>query len=225
MERSIDQDLKKLKEKILAMGGYVESAIDEATRVLIKGDPNRITHVFEAEERVNDCHIQVDELCLEILAQKQPVARDLRFVLSVVKINTDLERMGDQAINIAQNGMHYIDAGKKRSLIEFEEMTQIVRMMVRDALDAFVNTTQSLAEDVLKRDDQVDDLKQKIFDELMAEMQADSSQVKSCLDLILIARNLERLGDHATNIAEDVIFTSSGQDVRHRHGTVLGETP
>ena len=159
--------------------------------------------------------MQVDEACLNLLARQSPLAADLRLVVAIIKINTDLERMGDQAVNISHNGRRYLMEPPLKPLIDIPRMAEEVRFMVRAALDAFVTQNLKLAHDVLDRDDSVDTLKNTIFKELLGYMSTDSRSIERALDLILIARNLERIGDHATNIAEDVIFACTGEDVRH----------
>jgi phosphate transport system protein len=215
MERHFDIEMKKLREKLLAMGGCVERTIEEATRALIEREPQRFTEVFELEKRINRDHIEVDEACVNLLARQSPLAADLRLVVAIIKINTDLERMGDQAVNIAHNGKHYLTEAPLKPLIDIPRMAQECRGMVRDALDAFVRLDAELAKKVLDRDDGVDALKDQIFRELITYMMNDPRSIERALNLILIARNLERIGDHATNIAEDVIYSVSGQDVRH----------
>ncbi len=215
MERHVDTELRELKQKILAMGGLVEKAIEESTQALLLRDAQRFDRVHELEKEVNRAHIAVDEACLQILARQSPLAADLRLVVAVIKINTDLERMGDQAVNISHNGKRYISEPPLKPLIDLPRMSEQVKVMVRDALDAFVRGDLALAERVLSLDDQVDALKNQIFRELITYMIGDPKAIERALNLILIARNLERLGDHATNIAEDVIFAITGKDVRH----------
>jgi phosphate transport system protein len=215
VERNIDSEIGRLREKLLSMGGYVEKAIEEATQALIENQPNRFDRVHEFEEKINQLHIQVDEDCLKFLATQSPLAADLRFILAVIKINTDLERMGDQAVNIALNGREYLARPPLKPLIDIPRMANEARFMVKESLDAFVKKDVALAQDVLKRDDSVDAMKNQIFRELLTYMMGDPKTVEQAMCLILIARNLERVGDHATNIAEDVIFVVSGQDIRH----------
>ena len=216
MQRHIDDEIAKVKEQILAMGGYVEKAIEEATQALIDRQPGRFEKVHEYEKIINKHHIQVDEACLSILARQSPLAADLRLIVAVIKINTDLERMGDQAVNIAHNGKRYLEQDPLTTVVDIPRMAQEVRFMVREALDAFVKHDPALAEDVLQRDDSVDEQKHRIFRELRAAMIKDPTTIERALNLILIARNLERLGDHATNIAEDVVFAVTGKDIRHK---------
>lgn len=218
MDRSIDSGMARLKDKLLLMGGYVEKAIEEATQGLVEGKQDRFVRVHEFEKTINQLHKEVDEDCLNLLATQSPMARDLRTILAVVKINTDLERMGDQAVNIALNAVEYLRAPPIKPLVDIPRMAEEARLMSRDALDAFVRTDLKLAEDVLSRDDIVDNLKNQIFRELMTYMISDPKRIEQALSLILIARNLERVGDHATNIAEDVIFIGTGKDVRHGGG-------
>ncbi|MBS1962526.1 MAG: phosphate signaling complex protein PhoU [Bdellovibrionales bacterium] len=215
MDRSIDSGMAKLKDKLLLMGGYVEKAIEESTQGLVEGKQDGFTRVHEFEKTINQLHKEVDEDCLNLLATQSPMARDLRTILAVVKINTDLERMGDQAVNIALNAVEYLRAPPIKPLIDIPRMADISRVMAREALDAFVRTDLPLAEKVLERDDEVDNLKNQIFRELITYMISDPKKIEQAISLILIARNLERVGDHATNIAEDVIFIGTGKDVRH----------
>jgi len=218
MDRQVDSELQKIENLILKMGNYVEQAVHEATRALIQREPERFNKVQELENQINQAHIEIDETCLHVLATQSPLASDLRLVVAAIKINTDLERMGDQAVNISHNGKRYLDEPPLKPLIDIPRMAEEVRFMVREALDAFVRRDASLAQDVLSRDDSVDALKNQIFRELVTYMASDPATIERALNLILIARNLERLGDHATNIAEDVIFAVTGQDVRHGGG-------
>jgi phosphate transport system protein len=218
MERHFDGELKTLKEKILAMGGMVEKAIEEATLGLVNREPQRFDAVHKLEGRINTAHIEVDEAALSLLARQSPLAADLRLVVAVIKINTDLERMGDQAVNISHNAKHYLREAALKPLIDLPRMAELVRTMTRDALDAFVRRDPELAQEVIERDDTVDGLKHQIFRELITFMISDPKSIERAINLILIARNLERVGDHATNIAEDVIFATTGADIRHGGG-------
>lgn len=207
--------MAKLKNKLLLMGGYVEKAIEEATQGLVEGKADRFAKVHDHEKIVNQLHKEVDEDCLNLLATESPLARDLRTIVAVIKINSDLERIGDQAVNIALNAAEYLSEPPIKPLIDIPRMAEISRWMVREALDAFVRVDLKLADEVLKRDDEVDELKNQIFRELLTYMLSDPRRIEQALNLILIARNLERVGDHATNIAEDVIFIGTGKDIRH----------
>ena len=214
-ERHFDSSLRELKEQLLSMGGYVERAIENATQALIEWSPQKLSNVFEIEKKVNQLHITIDEGCVRLLATQQPFAADLRLIVAILKINTDLERMGDQAVNIAHNGDRYMKAVPLKPLVDLPKMSSDVRVMVRLCLDAFVNGSELIAKDVLTRDDTVDAFKNKIFRDVLEHLKASPKEIEQGLNLILIARNLERIGDHATNIAEDVIFALTGEDIRH----------
>lgn len=215
MQRHFEHELKNLKEQILAMGGHVELAVEAATQALIQRQPELLKQVHDLEAKINREHMEVDEACLQLLARQSPLAADLRLVIAVLKISTDLERMGDQAVNIAYNTKDYLEGEPVKDLIDIPVMANEVRAMVRESLDSFVNRDRELAQKVLLMDDTVDNLKDKVFHDLIARIQSKPDIAKQALDLILIARNLERLGDHATNIAEDVIFAVTGDDIRH----------
>lgn len=220
MERHFDIELRDLKARILSMGGLVEKAIEESLQALIQREPKRFEKVHELEVGINRHHIEVDEACLKLLARQSPLGGDLRWILAVIKINTDLERMGDQAVNISHNGTRYLSEAPLKPLIDLPRMADQVRLMVREALDAFVHADVEKAQRVLEMDDVVDGLKNQIFRELITYMIGDPKAIERALNLILIARNLERLGDHATNIGEDVIFAITGKDVRHKNSHV-----
>lgn len=216
MERHFDQELKGLKERILYMGSLVESMIHTAVKVLVERDLAPIQEVITHEAEVNHLHIEVDDRCLKLLALYQPTAQDLRFVTAAMKINSDLERMGDQAVNVVENMKELMKEPSEIPVpVQLRHMTEVVKEMLRASLDAFVKRDAGLAQVVIKQDDRVDEYKSQIFDAMLAVMRKKSKAVKQAMDFILIARNLERLGDHATNIAEDVIFMVLGKDIRH----------
>jgi len=222
MLRGFEIELKELKAELLKMGGYVEISIAKATEALNLRDMNKLKEVRDVENKINQAHINIDKMCLEILARLSPVAADLRLILSVIKINTDLERMGDQAVNISYNAQHYLDDKIVELSLELPRMSELVQAMVRDSLDAFMNQDINLAREVLKRDDAVDKIKNNAFRLMIPYMQKNPTKIEAAMDLILIARNLERMADHATNIAEDVIFAYTGVDVRHGFNTDQG---
>ncbi len=215
MERHFDTSLRELKEQLVVMASWVERAIEEATQGLQLSSLERLENVYELEKKINQSHMSVDSACLKLLALQQPLATDLRLIFAIIKINTDLERMGDQAVNISRNAREYIQAPPMKPLIDLPIMFQEVRQMVGVALDSFVKSNENLARDVLQRDDRVDALKNKIFKDTLEHLKTHADQIEQGLTLILIARNLERIGDHSTNIAEDVIFALTGEDVRH----------
>jgi phosphate transport system protein len=173
--------------------------------------------IATGDREVNELQIEIDDRCLKLLALQQPMAVDLRLITAAIKINADLERIGDQAVNIAENVVKILPHPPLKPLIDIPRMAQITEGMTRDSLDSFVKKDVTLARSVLKRDDEVDALKDQVFRVLLTYMMADPGTIERALALILISRNLERIADHATNIAEDVIFLVEAKDVRHRH--------
>ena len=217
--RHFQEELDTLKERLLAMGGLAEERVRESVRALMDRDAELLDAVLAGDEPINELHIDVDDRCFKLLALHQPMAADLRIIVAAVKINTDLERVGDLAVNIAEAGKRYLQHAPVKPLIDIPRMGELAQRMLRDALDAFVRRDLALAEAVLKADDEVDALKTQIFRELLTYMLQDPATIEPSLDLILISRHLERIGDHATNVAEDVIFILSAKDVRHQDGT------
>lgn len=216
MERTIDTQLEDLKNLTVEMGGQVEKALQTVVVGISRRDLQQFSHVHKIEELINDLQIKIDNACLEVLAKQGPVAKDLRLILSIIKINTDLERMGDQCVNIAHIGRELLERSSNISFQDIEQMATTVKKMVKAALDSFVKMDAKMAQDVLMMDDEVDLLRNKIFSESTSRMKTEPMQIENLLDLILVARNLERLGDHSTNIAEDVIFALTGKDIRHK---------
>lgn len=205
------------------MGGQVESAIRRSVRALVERDAELARQVLRDEARINQMEIEIDNLTTRLFALRQPMARDLRFLTSAMKINTDLERMGDLAVNIAQRALSLITQPAVKPLIDIPRMAQLVESMLLRALDAFVKGDAEVARSVLLADDEVDALRDSVYQELVAYMQTDPTTVPAAVDLIFVARNLERIADHATNIAEDVVFAVQGVDVRH-HATEVKDT-
>jgi len=214
--RHFQEDLDTLKERLLAMGGLAEERVREAVHGVKDRDAEAIEAVLTGDEPINDLHMEIDDRCFKLLALHQPMAADLRVIVAAVKINTDLERVGDLAVNIAEAAIRYVGHAPVKKLIDIPKMGEIAQSMLRDALDAYVRRDTALAHRVLNQDDELDGLKTQVFRELLTYMLQDPSTVEPALDLILISRHLERIGDHATNIAEDVIFMVSALDVRHQ---------
>ncbi|HEX5216926.1 MAG TPA: phosphate signaling complex protein PhoU [Vicinamibacterales bacterium] len=208
-------ELEQLKARLLEMGGLAEDRTRSAVRALVDRDHALVEKVLVSDAAINQLHIEIDDRCFKLLALHQPMAVDLRAIVAAVKINTDLERVGDLAINIAEAVARYLQHPPVKELIDIPRMAQIAQDMLRDALDAFVRRDTALAEAVLDRDDELDTLKTLVFRELLDHMLHDRSTIEPSLDLILVSRHLERIGDHATNVAEDVIFMVSARDVRH----------
>jgi phosphate transport system protein len=213
--RHFQEELDRLKNRLLEMGGLAEEEVRLAVRGLVDRDLACIDRVMTGDEPLNALHIDIDNRCFTLLALFQPMAADLRTIVAAVKINTDLERVGDLAVNIAEAARRYVLHPPVKKLIDIPRMASIAQAMLRDALDAFVRRDVDLAEHVLNEDDRLDQLKTEIFRELLTYMLEDPATIEPALDLILVSRHLERIGDHATNIAEDVIFIISARDVRH----------
>jgi phosphate transport system protein len=213
------EELEALQGRLLEMGGLAEERVRAAIQGLVTRDPALFEKVLLGDEPINQLHIEVDNRCFRLLALHQPMATDLRAIVAAVKINTDLERVGDLAVNIAEAGTRYISHPPVKKLIDIPKMGDIAQSMLRDALDAFVKRDTRLAHQVLNEDDHLDSLKTQVFRDLLTHMLKDQTTVEPALDLILVSRHLERIGDHATNIAEDVIFMVSALDVRHHPPT------
>jgi len=201
------------------MGGLVETSIHTTIRSLVERDQSLIPTIWQSEERINRLDIEIDEKATRLLALNQPVAKDLRFLTAAIKINSDLERMGDLVINLAQRSLSLLNRPQVKPLVDIPHMSRTVESMVRKSLDAFVQRNEELARSVLFSDDEVDDLKNSIYRELLDLIERGEAPAGPGFDLIFIAHNLERIADHATNIAEDVLFLIKGVDVRHHHLT------
>ncbi len=223
MRTRFHQGLDELKEKLLRMGGLVEQAVERATESFRKRDLKLCQAVLEGERAINQAEREIDELALDLLAMQQPMAVDLRFIMAVMKINADLERVGDQAVNIAQRVMDMATLPPADLPVDIPRMAATSAGMVRRALESFVEAKPEIAEAVLKMDDVVDRMDDEIFLRMVERMHADPEVTRQALDALLVARNLERVADHATNIAEDVIFWVRGTDVRHHLGVAEPE--
>jgi len=213
--RHFQEELEQLKTRLLEMGGIAEEQVRIAIKGLTDRDHDLIERVLTGDDPLNALHIEIDNRCFTLLALYQPMAADLRTIVAAVKINTDLERVGDLAVNIAEAARRYVAHPPVKKLIDIPRMATIAQAMLRDSLDAFVRRDTALAQQVLDEDDRLDTLKNQIFRELLTYMLQDPSTIEPALDLILVSRHLERIGDHATNVAEDVIFIVSARDVRH----------
>jgi phosphate transport system protein len=207
--------LDELKERLLEMGGMAEAAVELAAESYRKRDGRLAQHVFEREKMINQSQRSIDELAVDLLAMQQPMATDLRFVLAVLKINAELERVGDLAVNIAQRSLDLSQEPEVDIPVDIARMTTAVSTMVRRALESFLSAKADVAQAVLEMDNIVDRMKDEAFINLVEQMKNNPDRVRPYLDVLLITRSLERIADHATNIAEDVIFWVSGADVRH----------
>jgi phosphate transport system protein len=215
MERHKDQDLDKIRQNLLRMGGLVERMISEAMTALVERDSARADAVIRTDDEVDQLQKDVDGQCNRVLALQQPTAVDLRFLVSTMKIATDLERMGDSAVNIAQAVEILNQEPPLKPYIDLPRLAELTQGMVRDSLDSFVRRDARAALEVCRRDDQVDALYKQLFRELLTYMIEDPRTTTRALHLLLIARNYERIADHATNVGEDVIFYVEGRDIRH----------
>jgi len=213
------EELEELQSKLLEMGGLVEAAIHNSVLALVDRDEDKAKEVMWNEALVNQKEIEIDELATRMLALFQPMARDLRFITAVIKINNDLERMGDLAVNITERAMTLMREPAVKPLIDIPRIADLAESMVHRALDAFAKHDADLARDVLLADDAVDRLRDAVYDELLTFMQEERSTINRAVSLMFIAQNLERIADHSTNIAEDVLFAVKGVDVRHHNET------
>jgi phosphate transport system protein len=213
--RHFVEELDQLKTKLLEMSSMVEAAIQRSISAVTQKDRGAAEEVFRSEARINAIEVEIDEFAINLLALHQPMAADLRLIVAALKINTDLERMGDLSVNIAQRAMSLMEEPVIKPMIDIPHIAGLVQNMVRKSLDAFVTRDADLARSVLASDDAVDSLRTATYHELVSFMESDPENIKPALDLLAITRNLERLADHSTNIAEDVLFLVKGIDVRH----------
>jgi len=212
------QGLDQLRQKLLTMGGMAEQAVERAVESYRRRDGELCRLVLEGEPAINIMEREIDELALDLLAMQQPMAVDLRFITAVMKINADLERVGDQAVNIVQRVQHSLELPEADLPADIPRMAGLSRDMVRRALQSFIDARPEAAEEVLKMDDLVDNMNREIHAAMIDHMKRAPEALQQALDALLISRNLERVADHATNIAEDVIFWIKGADVRHHFG-------
>jgi len=213
--RHFIEELEELQGRLLEMGTLVESAIHHSVLALVERSEDMARQVLRNEDRINHLEVEIDDLAVRLLALQQPMAKDLRLLTAAIKINTDLERMGDLAVNIVERSIALMHLPPVKPLIDIPQMARTVESMVRKSLDAFVKREPELARSVLLSDDEVDRLRDSVQIELVSFMQRDPTVIPQALDLILVARHLERIADHATNIAEDTLFLVKGVDVRH----------
>ena len=222
METHFQKELQELKEDLIRMAALVEEAINTAVQSLVKRDSDLAKKTFEGEDRINGMEIDIEDKCLKLLALRQPMAADLRFITSAMKIITDLERMGDQAVNIAERAISLNQEPQLKPYLDIPRMAEITQSMVTDVLDAFVNRNSNLARSVCERDDLVDGLNDQVFRELLTYMMSDPQTITREVHLMIVCRCLERIADHATNIAEDVIFLVDARVIKH-HADVKEE--
>jgi phosphate transport system protein len=213
--KSFEQQLRTLKDRLLLMGHHAEKMIADAMLALVERRPSLAEEVIKSDDTLDQLELEIDNLCYEILALEHPVARDLRFVATALKIVRDIERIGDIAVNIAERSRELIQEPVLKRLIDFPIMAEAAQKILKDSLDAFVNSDALLAERVIRDDRLIDDLNERMFRELLTYMMEDTRYISRAMKLIFIAKHLERVGDHSANIAEMVIFLVRGQDIRH----------
>jgi len=209
--------LRSLKEKLLLIGHKAEASIADATRALIERKPSLAQRVVDEDDQLDQLELEIDDICLEILALEQPVASDLRFITTAMKIVGDIERIGDNGVNIARRALEILDEPELKPIIDVPVAAAAAQRILKESLDAFVNGDAELAKRVIEGDRYIDDVCEQMLRELLTYMFEDPSTITRALRLIFVARNLERVGDHAANIAEMVIFLVDGQDIRHGH--------
>jgi len=213
--RHFQEELDQLKSRLVAMAGRVEEAVRLAVEALLGRDRAKAQRVVQMDEQIDRLELELEEAAIQLLALQQPMARDLRLVTTALSITTDLERIGDHAVNIAQAVEYMLGAAPLPPLPEMEEMVRVANRMLGDALDAFVRGDAALARDVLRRDDRVDELHQNVFRILLTHMMEDPRRISTGMDLYIVSGNLERIADLATNIAEEVVYLVEGRTIKH----------
>ena len=216
MERHFHEQLQELKDKLIEMANSVENAIALAIDALVKQDEKMAQEVIDMDDDINLTEILIDDQCLRLLATQQPMAVDLRFITSAMKINNDLERMGDHAVNIAQRAQDLSKQNHLKPLDNIPKMALITQSMVRDSINSFIKADVNQAREVCKRDDEVDQYDERLFRELLTYMMQDSKNIPKAIHYLLISKNLERIADLSTNIGEEVIFIYKSQLIKHR---------
>jgi phosphate transport system protein len=214
-----DEELRLLKERVLRIGSLVETAIHDSVKSLVERDSELARKVIERDHKINAIDVEIDEECIRLMALRQPKARDLRFITTAMKITTDLERIGDLAENIAERAIELNDEPQLKPYIDIPRMAEISEEMVRDSLDAFVRGCSKVPYEVIKKDDEVDNLNSQVFNELLFYMIQDPNTASRAIKISYVSKYLERIADHATNIAEMVIYMCEGKIVRHMKDT------
>lgn len=215
MERHFDEELNVLRKNLVHASSLAEEAIAKAIKALVDRNIELAEEVIHQDDAINELEVEIDEQCLRLFALRQPFAIDLRFIRSAMKINSQLERIGDEAVNIAERALGLLKEPPLKPLIDIPRLATLSKEMVKDSINSFINKDADLARSVCKRDDEVDDLNNQIFRELLTYMMEDRGTTSRAIRLIFTGRHLERIADHATNIAEDVIYMVSGNDIRH----------
>jgi phosphate transport system protein len=217
MELHFDQELAQLKESLLRMAGIATQSVAQALKALVQRDDSLAAKIIEDDAVLDHMEVEMDELCIELIALRQPKAKDLRFIIMAMKISSDLERIGDQAVSISSRALELNKEPLLKPLVDIPRMADHAQGMIRDALDAFVYAQPDKARQVIDRDAKVDDLNEQLHRELTSFMIEDPPTITRALNLMTVSRKLERIADHATNIAEEVIYLYEARDIRHQH--------
>jgi phosphate transport system protein len=217
MERHFDQELADLKENLLRMAGFTEQSVAQALKALVQRDDSLAKKVDVDDAVLDKLEIEIDDRCIKLLALRQPTATDLRFITMAMRLSGELERIGDQAVNIAHRAEELTREPLLKPLVDIPRMAEHAQGMIHDSLDAFVYAKPNLAREVIKRDEKVDLLNRQLHRELTSFMIEDPHTITRCLNLMSVAHNLERIADHATNIAEDIVYLYEGRDIRHQN--------
>ncbi len=215
MQRHFVEELESLKTSLVKMGSLVETVVSDSIRSFVERKKDLAKAVIAQDERINSLEIEIDNAVVDLLALQQPVASDLRFILAALKINNDLERIGDHAVNIAESALQFTDTAPVEALVDIRTMAETTKAMLRDALDGFIHGNPALSRKVLQSDDVIDDLNRKIIKDLVDVIRKNAAVIGEGLEMIRVSRNLERIADLTTNIAEDVIFAAEAQIVKH----------
>ena len=217
MRRQFEEELEHLKQTILVMAGLVERTLDDVAKALVEQDVERAQEIIRRDDEVDRLEIEIDRLATEFIARHQPTATDLRFVIVAIKLGPELERIADDAVNVAQRVLHLAKEPLLKPLIDLPRMLALAQAMVTDAITAYVNRDPIAAREIIRRDDEVDSLYWQIFRELLTFMMEDPSSISRAIDLILVARFIERMADQATNIAEEVVYLVEAVPIKHQH--------
>ena len=215
MERHFEQEIALLREQLLMMGGRAEASTKKALRALERREPALAEEVLEDDHAIDRLEIEIEERCVRLLALQQPMARDLRFITAALKISNDLERVGDHAVNIAGSTLRLADQPLLKPLVDIPRMADLATGMLHEALDAFVRHDAESARRLVLRDDEVDELNRQVFRELLSFMVGDPATITRAMELVLVARNLERVADLATNVAEEVVYIAEARIIKH----------
>lgn len=217
MERHFDEELSELREKLLRLASLADQSVVQALKALVQRDDAIAARVHEDDDLLDRLEVEIDDFCIRLLALRQPAAKDLRFIAMAMKISTELERVGDQAVNIAHRAEELSKEPLLKPLVDIPRMAEIARGMIIDSLDAFIKEKPAIARQVIRRDSQVDQLNDQLQRELTSFMIENPATITRALKLMTVAHNLERIGDHATNIAEEIVFLYEARDIRHEH--------